>query len=96
MEGLNACEIRRRSAIVIYYWDAAVAPRDSMRTFKLLTFFCLLFSGIYLFGADVLLKNVTVYDGTGKLPFHADPHSPQSHCDHGHASRPRSRGGGQG
>jgi N-acyl-D-amino-acid deacylase len=41
-----------------------------MRTSKLLVFLCLLSS--YVFGADVLLKNVDVYDGTGKPPFHAD------------------------
>ena len=43
-----------------------------MRLCKLLAFFCVLSSGICLFAADVLLKNVNVYDGTGKAPFLAD------------------------
>src|SRR6476620_4893222 len=40
-----------------------------MRLCKLLAFFCVLSSGIWLFAADVLIKNANVYDGTGKAPF---------------------------
>jgi len=43
-----------------------------MRLCKLLAFFCVLSSGIWLLAADVLIKNANVYDGTGKAPFLAD------------------------
>jgi N-acyl-D-amino-acid deacylase len=43
-----------------------------MRIPKLLGLLCLLLASVQLFGIDVLLKNVTVYDGTGDPPFPAD------------------------
>jgi N-acyl-D-amino-acid deacylase len=43
-----------------------------MRTRKLLVFLCLISLSMHLFAANVLLRNVRVYDGTGKPPFPAD------------------------
>jgi N-acyl-D-amino-acid deacylase len=43
-----------------------------MRLCKLLAFFCVFSSGNALFAADILLKNINVYDGTGRAPFLAD------------------------
>jgi len=43
-----------------------------MRTIKALVILHLILFGVPLYAADVLLKNVNVYDGTGKPPFAAD------------------------
>jgi N-acyl-D-aspartate/D-glutamate deacylase len=43
-----------------------------MRVQKLQVLLWLMFSGLNLFAADVLLTNVRVSDGTGKPPFPAD------------------------
>ncbi len=43
-----------------------------MKTGKLLLSVFLLSSTVCAFGADVLLKNVNIYDGTGKAPFAGD------------------------
>lgn len=43
-----------------------------MRARNLLFSTFLLFCSIHLFAGDILLKNVTVYDGTGKPPFTGD------------------------
>ncbi len=50
-----------------------------MRTLKALVFLHLILSGVPLYAADVLLKNVNVYDGTGKPPFAADVRIRGSH-----------------
>jgi N-acyl-D-amino-acid deacylase len=46
--------------------------RNPMPAKKLLILLCLIFSGIRLFAADLLLTNVSIYDGTGKPPFPGD------------------------
>ena len=43
-----------------------------MRIRKLLLLLWLMFYGLNLFAADLLLRNVRVYDGTGKPPFSAE------------------------
>lgn len=43
-----------------------------MHIFKFPTYCWLILSALQVFAADVLLKNVNVYDGTGKPPFLAD------------------------
>ena len=46
--------------------------RGHMDARRLLYFFLLYFLSSHLFAADLLLKNVDVYDGSGGAPFAAD------------------------
>jgi N-acyl-D-amino-acid deacylase len=50
-----------------------------MKAVQALVFLHLISSGVPLYAADVLLKNVNVYDGTGKPPFAADVRIRGSH-----------------